>query len=205
MVNTDSEQDLASISERANKGFYLAIRVGFHFPMIEVNELPRDWVAKYTQERLLMFDPLSHWVYSNTGTSRWSEIILPDPRDVLGQAAAFGLRFGAVVSTVDPVDSGYRSFGNYARDDREFTDDELDFLYDDLVARHNAASVATSLTDAEIEALRLMRDGLRLKQIAYELGVSEGAIKQRIKNARQKLGASTSAQAVSKASSFKLI
>ena len=37
----------------------------------------------------------------------------------------------------------------------------------------------------------MVKDGKRLKQIAHELGVSEGAVKQRLKNAKTKLGAAT--------------
>ena len=51
----------------------------------------------------------------------------------------------------------------------------------------------------------MVRDGLRVKQIAYELGVSEGAVKQRLKNAKLKLGAQTGAQAAAMASEFGLI
>jgi LuxR family transcriptional regulator len=51
----------------------------------------------------------------------------------------------------------------------------------------------------------MVRDGLLLKQIAARLGVSEGAIKQRLKSAKFKLGSKTSSQAVSAAVGYGLI
>jgi len=51
----------------------------------------------------------------------------------------------------------------------------------------------------------MVKDGQRLKQIAYNLGVTEGAVKQRLKNAKIKLGANTSTQAATMARQFKLI
>jgi len=53
------------------------------------------------------------------------------------------------------------------------------------------------LTAAEREALGLVRDGLLLKEIAHELGISETAVKQRLKNARIKLKARNGSHAVS--------
>jgi LuxR family transcriptional regulator len=45
---------------------------------------------------------------------------------------------------------------------------------------HTEKAPPSNLTLAELEALRMVRDGLRVKQIAFELGVSEGAVKQRL-------------------------
>ena len=55
------------------------------------------------------------------------------------------------------------------------------------------------------QALRMVRDGLLLKEIAAWLGVSENAIKQRLKNAKLKLGAKTISQAVSISVTYALI
>jgi LuxR family transcriptional regulator len=61
------------------------------------------------------------------------------------------------------------------------------------------------LTRAELEALRMVKDGLLVKEIAGILGVTEGAVKQRLKNAKLKLGAKTSTQAATMASDFGLV
>ena len=51
----------------------------------------------------------------------------------------------------------------------------------------------------------MVKDGKRLKEIAFELSVSEGAVKQRLKNAKLKLGAKTGTQAAALANQYGLI
>lgn len=164
------------LSEIAPAGYYLALRVGFAFPLEEINALPADWVSHYTAERYMMADPVIRWVYSKTGTIRWSEIEFDDVRGVLAKAESFGLRYGVAVSVFDNNPEGQRSFGTFARSDREFTQYEIDLLRGHIQRLHAEKAPPSNLTLAELEALRMVRDGLRVKQIALELGVSEGAV-----------------------------
>lgn len=189
----------------APAGHYLALRVGFAFPLEEINGLPAEWVDTYTRNRYVLFDPVIRWCYQNTGIIRWSEIISNDPHGVLARAAAGGLRYGAAAAVLDDAAGVQRSLGYFARGDREFNEGEMAQLLAHLVRLHDAHRPPTSLTEAELEALRMVRDGLRLKQIAHDLGVSEGAVKQRLRNAKTKLGAATSTQAAALASGFGLI
>ena len=53
-----------------------------------------------------------------------------------------------------------------------------------VTRRHIEKAPPRNITDAELEALRMVKDGMRLKQIAHSLGVSEGAVKQRLRNAK---------------------
>lgn len=195
-----SRLDLAAM---APAGHYLALRVGFAFPMEEVNALPPPWVEAYTRLGFMLADPVIRWAYAHAGAARWSALGMDDPRGVLRAAGEHGLRFGAVVSLRDPT--GERSFGHFARPDREFGDAELDLLAGHVAARHRQLVPPSNITSAELEALRLIKDGQRLKQIAWQLGVTEGAVKQRLKSARAKLEAKTGAEAISRASYFGLI
>jgi LuxR family transcriptional regulator len=124
---------------------------------------------------------------------------------VLEQAQVFGLRYGAAVACYDGNREGQRSFGTFVRADREFTDAEIEQFQSYVQRLHRAKAPPTNLTPAEIEALGMVKGGMRLKQVAHELGVTEGAIKQRLKNAKAKLNAQTSAQAAAMASEFGLI
>jgi LuxR family transcriptional regulator, quorum-sensing system regulator SdiA len=195
----------ADIGLVAPLGHYLALRVGFAFPMEEVNALPPSWVEHYTRNRFMLSDPVIRWIYANTGAIRWSEIVADDPRGILAQARAFGLNFGLAIAVFDNNSDGQRSFGTFVRSDREFEDGEVRLLHDLVSRLHNDKAPPTNLTQAEIEALRMVKDGKRLKQIAHELGVSEGAVKQRLKNAKVKLGAATGAQAAARAAGFGLV
>ena len=173
--------------------------------MQEVNALPQDWVEHYTVQRFMLDDPVIRWIYSNSGAARWSEIDLPDPRQVFRQARAFGMRFGVAICCFDGNSEGLRSFGSFARGDREFEAGEIDQLSAYVTRLHYEMAPPSTLTQAELEALRMVKSGLRLKQIAHNIGVTEGAVKQRLKNAKIKLGAKTGTQAATMASKFGLI
>jgi len=196
---------MAGLGALASAGYYIALRVGFAFPMEEMNALPQDWVDYYTMERFMMHDPVIQWVYGNTGSVRWSEIETLDPKGVLRKARDYGLCHGVAICCFDDNPEGQRSFGTFARPDREFEDSEIALLQAHLTRLHHEKAPPTNLTPAELEALRMVKQGLRLKQIAHELGVSEGAIKQRLKNAKLKLGAATGTQAATRASDYGLI
>lgn len=205
MTHQNQEQPPDSVLAPASVGYYIALRVGFAFPLEEVNALPRAWVDHYTQNRFMLHDPVIRWIYSNTGAIRWSALDLPDPMRVLEQAQVFGLRYGAAVACYDGNREGQRSFGTFVRGDREFTDAEIVQFECYVDQLHRTKAPPTNLTPAEIEALGMIKRGMRLKQVAHELGVTEGAIKQRLKNAKTKLNAQTSAQAAAMACEFGLI
>ncbi len=192
-------------SDFALAGHYLALRVGFAFPVFEQNELPIEWVKIYTSQGFMLHDPLMKWVYTHTGAVRWSAIDIEDPREILRLASTFSLKYGVAVSCVDNDQTGQRSFGTFARSDREFTDEEIHQLSEEILRLHVETKPPTNLTNAEKEVLAMVKNGLLLKQMAVELGVSQGAVKQRLKNAKIKLKAKNSAQAAAKALEYGLI
>jgi LuxR family transcriptional regulator len=193
------------LKELAPAGFHIALRIGFAFPLEEENAFPDAWITHYSKHRFMLYDPVIRWVYQNTGYVRWSEIEMDDPRRIIGQAKTFGLRHGAAISFVGEGAQSLRSFGSFARNDREFTDLEMRLLSAFISRRHAETAPPSNLTAAELEVLRMIKDGKRIKQIAHELEVSEGAIKQRLKNAKLKLSAKTGPQAAALASQFGLI
>ncbi|MDB4241081.1 autoinducer binding domain-containing protein [Yoonia sp.] len=193
------------IRQIAPTGYYVALRIGFAFPMEEVNELPAEWVAHYTSQRFMLFDPAVRWAYANVGFIRWSDLRQDDPKKVIAQAQTFGLRFGVTIAVLDKGANAQRSFASFTRSDREFSDLEVKLLQAYVTRRHNETAPPTNLTRAELEALGMVKDGKRLKEIAFELNVSEGAVKQRLKNAKLKLGAKTGTQAAALANQFGLI
>lgn len=193
------------VTALAPAGHYLALRVSFHYPMTEVNALPVPWVEAYRSAGLMLADPVFRWVHTEVGAARWSALGASDARGVLALAAEHGLRFGLAVSVLDPGRGGPRSWGSFARADREIDDNEAALLEAYVRARHRAHCLPTNVTRAELDALRLLKSGQRLKQIAWSLGVTEGAVKQRLKSARTKLDARTGAEAISRASSLGMI
>jgi LuxR family transcriptional regulator len=199
-------QNLKSqIEPIATAGFYLALRIGFAFPEAELNGLGESWVDHYIQHGLVRADPAIRWAYEQTGAARLSEMNMPDPEKVLPRALFYGLSFGAVVSVLGAAAGGRRSFGIFFRQDREFAAAELTQLHDIVKAAHLDCGNRISLTQAEREALCLQGQGLRLRQVAQNLGISESAVKGRLNNAKRKLGAKTIVQALSIAQAQRLI
>jgi LuxR family transcriptional regulator len=195
----------AEIAQLAPAGYYIALRIGFAFPIEETDALSSDWIDHYTKQRFMLYDPTVRWAYANVGWIRWSEITLDDPKRVLAQARSFGMRYGLTVSVFDSGKDQQRSLASFTRSDREFSTLEAKLLQVYLTRRHTETAPPTNLTKAEIEALGMIKDGRRLKEIAFQLKVSEGAVKQRLKNAKLKLGAKTGTQAAALASQYGLI
>ncbi|MEM6322387.1 MAG: autoinducer binding domain-containing protein [Pseudomonadota bacterium] len=193
------------LAELSPSGYLLVIRMGFFFPVYEQNTMPEKWADRYVSRGYMVSDPALAWCYANTGAIRWSEIDVDDPREVLAQAALCGLKHGAAVSCLGSGEPAQRSFGSFARSDREFNGDELSELSALLVSLHDHFTPPTNLTPAELEALRMVKNGLLMKEIANFLGVTEAAVKQRLKGAKLKLGAKNGTHAATMATSFGLI
>jgi len=85
----DRVLNLQDLDDLAPVGYHVALRIGFAFPLEDVNTFPSQWVSHYSQQRLMLGDPVIHWVYQNTGHIRWSEIEFPDLRRVIPQAQTF--------------------------------------------------------------------------------------------------------------------
>jgi LuxR family transcriptional regulator len=145
------------------------------------------------------------WAHANRGCVRACDLASEDGQGVLQLSKVYGLNHGAVVCCVDPGDRGERSFGFFFRSDREYSDAELDQLYAGLFATHRAYARPRNLTEAELETLGLVKNGLLMKEIASALRVSESAVKQRLRNARLKLNAKTGSQAAARATMLGMI
>ncbi len=193
------------IDQISPAGFYVAIRVGFSFPEEELNKLPENWVEFYTTHGLVVHDPAMKWVYANTGAVRISDLSLPDTHQVRERAAVYGLSHGAAVSVLTSADRGRRTYGLFFRDDREFDQADLNKLHEIVSKLHAGLESDAVLTAAEVQALKMQSEGLRLKQIAAEIGISESAVKARLNNAKRKLGAKTQSQAASIAAARRIL
>lgn len=71
-----------------------------------------------------------------------------------------------------------------------------DYVPDDIKAIYKAREREPELTATEAEGLRLLAEGLTNKAIAAKIGVSEDAVKVRLKHAYEKLGVSDRAGAI---------
>ena len=97
------------------------------------------------------------------------------------------------------------SLSEFPRLERQVERDVHDRLNALLVETHRNHARPRTLTAAELETLGLVKNGLLMKEIACMLGVSESAIKQRLKNARVKLNVKTGSQAAARATMLGMI
>ena len=69
--------DEEAFADLAPAGYYIAVRLGFAFPLAEYVAFPKPWVDLYGREGLMLDDPAVRWAYDNTGAARWSESAAP--------------------------------------------------------------------------------------------------------------------------------
>lgn len=192
-VTTD---DVAGL---APSGYHVALRIGFSYASATENTFPAAWVAHYTRHALFLDDPVIRWAHTHTGGISWDALAGEDDRGVLALAATFGLTHGYAVSVCDDSAAGHRSYGMFARSDRPFDPAEQQLLTLYTRRRHRDLTPPEKMTDRETDVLMRVSQGMRLKIIAYDLGLSESAIKQRLRTAKEKLGAKTSTEATAMA------
>lgn len=193
---------LARLRKLAPMGFALGLHIRFASAHIMVQTYPPAWIERYTQNGYMLCDPMVSWGFGNTGTCRWSALDYPDPHRIFEQAASHGLVYGVAVSH-GPVAS--RSIGGFARSDREFTDLEIQQIHTTVRLLHQDSTPPESLTPAQRHALRLVAKGHRHVEAAALLGISDSALKARLKAARDRLFARTTAEAIQRAQEYKLL
>jgi len=186
----------------APSGFFYALHIRFAMPLLHHQTYPQGWIDTYTEEAYALRDPIIAWGFSETGTTRWSEIETLDPLNILGQARAYGMNFGLAVS-IGPMQS--RTIASAARNDREFTAPEMTAFAAIVNDLHHNTEPPTTLTAAQAEALKCVADGDRYAAAAAKLNISESAFKARLASARSSLLARTTAEAIQRAKDYRLI
>lgn len=194
--------ELHKVSLLAPGGYFIGLHIRVAAPLLQFSAYPQDWLDHYTEKGYALRDPTIAWGFSTEGAARWSELGIPDTFGILEDAKGFGLAFGASVSC-GPVSS--RTIASIARNDREFTEAEIDTFCAIVRRLHDLTEPPESLTEAQIEALRCIAAGDRHAAAAAKLNISESAFKARITAARQKLLARTTAEAIQRAKDYRLI
>jgi LuxR family transcriptional regulator, quorum-sensing system regulator SdiA len=196
------ERGLAQLADLSPKGYALGLHIRFASAHLMIQTYDPRWTEIYTERGYMLADPTVFWGFGNDGAVRWSDIDLPDPHNILKQAGSFGLRYGLTVA-FGPTSS--RTIGGFAREDREFNDDEIASISDVVRELHQASTPPEQLTPAQRMALRLVARGSRYAEAASILGISESALKARLRSARERLFVRTTAEAIQRAQEYKLL
>jgi len=144
------------IAERAPCGCALALHFKFTSPAYLLQTYSAEWTAYYTQNSLVMRDPVVAWGLGNTGSRAWSAFADEDPAGVMAAAADHGLKFGLVIATKE---HGSRSVCGFARADREFTEAETQDLSELVSQLHSLTLDSETLSEADAAALRRLSVG----------------------------------------------
>ncbi|MBY6049657.1 autoinducer binding domain-containing protein [Vannielia litorea] len=196
------DRELEALGKLAPAGYFAGLHIRFASPLHVFQTYDKAWNDHYTAQAYAMRDPMIAWGFSTEGETRWSEIELPDPFGILDEAAEFGLKFGMQVSC-GPISS--RTIAGAARADREFEADEMAAIGDIIRKLHDLTEPPESLTQAQIDALRLIAAGDRHTAAAAKLNISESALKARLTAARERLHARTTAEALQRAKEYRLL
>lgn len=193
---------LSRLNKLAPGGYALGFHIRFASAHIMIQTYDAKWIEVYTRNGYMLCDPIVSWGFGSEGAVRWSELNHPDPHGILEKAASFGLTYGVAVSTGE-ISS--RTIGGLARSDREFTDLEIEQICDTVRLLHKESTPPESLTDAQRMALRMIAKGCRYAEAAAILGISESALKARLRSARERLFVRTTAEAIQRAQEYKLL
>jgi LuxR family transcriptional regulator, quorum-sensing system regulator SdiA len=194
--------ELQTVARLATAGYFIGLHIRFTSPLMTFQTYDQRWIDHYTENGYVLRDPMTAWGFSRTGWIRWSDPALLDPFGLFKEATQYGLNFGVTVA-IGPIKS--RTIASFAREDREFRDDEIDRIERSVKRLHELSEPPEALTEAQIEALRCIAGGDRIAAAAEKLGISESALKARISTARDRLMARTTAEAIQRAKDNRLI
>lgn len=190
------DYQLKQLSLLAPAGHALGLHIRFGSPTLMFHTYPKSWSDIYTRNGYSLSDPNVIWGFSNEGTCRWSELPVADTKKILKHASDHGLRYGVAVAHGS---SDSKSIGGFSRSDREFSDDEISDIQNVIKRLHSETRPPESLTEAQVDALKLIADGCRQSEAAAKLRISESALKARLKTARERLLARTTTEAIQRA------
>jgi LuxR family transcriptional regulator len=201
-IRTRIDLELKNLARFATSGYFIGLHIRFTSPLFTFQTYDQRWIDHYTENGYVLRDPMTAWGFSRTGWIRWSDPALLDPFGLFKEAAQYGLNFGATVAC-GPIKS--RTIASFARSDREFRDEEIATIEKTVHRLHDLSEPPEALTEAQIEALRMIAGGDRFAAAAEKLGISESALKARITTARNRLMARTTAEAIQRAKDNRLI
>lgn len=197
----DIDQFLIELDTLSPKGYFIGLHIRFASPLMMFQSYNAAWIDIYTERGYALRDPMIGWGFTADGSIRWSDITVPDTFGIMAEAKEYGMKYGVAVSC-GPLNS--RTIAGCARDDREYTDVEIEMVTE-IIHKLHQASEPPNLTQAQKEALRLIAAGDRHAAAAAKLGISESALKARLNSARTHLMARTTAEAIQRAKDYSLI
>ncbi|MBB3995938.1 LuxR family transcriptional regulator [Sulfitobacter undariae] len=189
----DYENEMKVLNEIGNAGVIMMFGFSFEGTEFLYSTYPKEWMDVYKEKAYFGLDPTVVWALSNSGTRRWSDLEIPDIGGVMQHAKCFRLKYGGVSSQRYGMS---KSFLGIARHDRDLTDAELAHVSKKFKSWAPLLLKRPDLTQAEIDVLSCLKEGLAQREIAQKLNIAESTVKQRALRVCGKLGAVNRTHAV---------
>lgn len=116
-IHPEVEVILQRLAQMCDTGYALALHIRYTRPTVMYRTYPNEWLAHYSARGMMLSDPVVHWGLTNTGYVYWDSIDLPDPDQVISEAARFGVENG-LTCAVGPARS--RSISGFSRSSGPF-------------------------------------------------------------------------------------
>jgi len=142
---------LSALNGLCDTGFALAIHIRYTRPLLLYQSYSREWSDFYSENGLMLTDPVVRWGLENTGVVFWDDPGLDDPAGVVAQARRHGLRNGVTIAT-GPMTS--RTISGHTRSQGPYTPEEIDRLRCLVETVHEVTSGLDGLDSPEMAALR---------------------------------------------------
>ena len=144
---------LAELDEMSPGGFAIPLHIKYNAATFLFQTFPEKWVNFYSRKGFAIRDPAVHWGFANTGFVRWRELAENDSTGIMEQARLYGLTYGFTASIHNDHS---RSFGGFARADRDYLDVEIDEIVDRLEDLNVLTAGIEVLSAKDTDALRKM-------------------------------------------------
>jgi len=138
---------------KSPSGFAIAFHIRFTTPDFLFQTYPKAWIDIYSEQGMVMHDPIVRWGFANTQAVRWSDLEGSDALGVLEKSKPYGMNYG-VAFAIDT--GGSRTVAGCARPDREFTDAEIADIQADVADLHKLTASKDGMTDALRRELKQM-------------------------------------------------
>ncbi len=196
-IGDDSADFLSWVQTVCPSGFKLLAGIQDGRVSTRVNGTTGAWQRTYRANSYRYADPVVAWGLRRTGCRQWTRLDRPRPDDPGGfflQAHGHGI---VTMAGISVAGQGARSILELISETRGFDISLLGELKVRLAELHPLfLREQPRMTYGEAEALRLLAAGASICQAAHALGISESAVKLRLRAARKRLGAPTTLAAI---------
>ena len=142
---------LKKLAQCCDTGFALAIHIRYTRPSLLFQTYDQAWNDYYSENGLMLSDPVVRWGLQNTGFVLWDDLMDEDDAGVLAKAKTFGLNNGVTYAT-GSISS--RTISGFTRNGAPYSKDELESMTAIVDQIHALTEGIEDFSEGEINALR---------------------------------------------------